>query len=509
MKKRITALFLAAVMLVLFVGCGNDGFDYTKSDLSEYITLNREQYIGQTVEITYPEAVDDAFLDAYVRENILIPNKVNVYLTNRETKKDDIVGLYYRATTEKDGKTIELLTNITSSNEAQYKIGSNSLKFGEAFDAALVGLPMTHTLTKKTTGEIKEGDNLYVTYSYRYAVVGTDGKTSYKSSSQTTPVCWNLSKLKTEATYGEGFVDSLLGKSIGKTHVIKGRFDANNDGIIDEVTFDLAVGFATEEKPATFTVTYPDDAEVSEFKGKAVTFHVFVSGISATAKELLTEKIVTETIGYVVKEEDKGKAVEAYLRDLKKSLEDSRAAAIQTEAVSVLWERLAKEATILNLPQEVLNYYYDVQYEEARTAFDNNKDKIDVQSLDEFLRTYYDMPKDKTYQVYFEEMAKEQAISQLIYYTIVRRENIKVTDEEYKKARPDYIAQMIYSQSLNYYQTYGQYVEFTENDIISAYGEEYIEASVRSSILTQKLEDFLYDNLTVKEKVEEAPSTSK
>ncbi len=503
------ALLLAAVMLVLFVGCGNEGFDYTKSDLSKYITLNREQYIGQTVEIEYPDVVDDAFIDAYVRENILIPNKVNVYVTNRETKKDDIVGLYYRATTEKDGKTVELLTNITSANEAQYKIGSNSLKFGEDFDKALVGLPMTHTLTKKTTGEIKEGDTIYVAYSYRYAVVSADGKTSYKSISQTKPVCWNLSEMKADAAYGEGFVDSLVGKSIGTTHVIKAGFDANNDGTVDEVTFDLTVGFATEETPATFKVTYPDDAEVSEFKGKDVTFQVFVSGISATAKELLTEKIVTETIGYVAKEEDKGKVVEAYLRDLKKSLEESRAAAIKTEAVSVLWERLAKEAKILDLPQAVLNYYYDMQYEEARAAFDKNKNNIDVQSLDEFLRTYYDMPKDKTYQVYFEEVAKEQAISQLIYYTIVRRENIEVTKEEYKKARPDYIAQMIYSQSLNYYQTYGQYVEFTESDIVSAYGEEYIEASVRNSILTQKVEDFLYDNLTVKEKVEDTPATSK
>ncbi|MBO7225734.1 MAG: hypothetical protein J6V35_07475, partial [Bacteroidales bacterium] len=137
---------------------------------------------------------------------------------------------------------------------------------------------------------------LYVTYSYnnKYKTEGTDGAEVEKSKTvkQETAVRFDLAELAESGRYGEGFVDSLVGKDIGASHTIKTSFDANDDGVAEDVTFNLTVSRANKENPVTFTVKYPSDYSLASVKGKEVTFYVCVNGVAGTADELLTEEVL-------------------------------------------------------------------------------------------------------------------------------------------------------------------------------------------------------------------------
>ncbi len=498
--KLLTVMLAVLMLCPLFTACSQE-FDYMTSDLSEYIALKRDQYTGQTVEIEMPPKIDDAYVDGYIRDEVLSDKGISIYMTDRNTATGDLLGLFYRVTAEVDGKDSELLSNILEEDAEAYRLGSNDLKFGAEFDRALTDLDMTNTLVKKTEGKVKPNQVLYATYSYSYPVY-VEEKKEWKTVAQTATTRLDLAELAENGRFGEDFVNNLTDKDIGKKHSIDTKFDANGDGVAEDVIFSITVKLAVEEKPVTFTVTYPDDHELKALAGKTVRFFVCVNGRLGSAKELLTEEIVKETIKYTPKDEDKNSdTVDAYIRDVKELLTDSRQEKIQSDAVDALWEQLRESVNIIALPEDKVTAYYDAMYEQTKSAFSTYNTQVGAGSLDEFIEIYYGVEEGTKHQDYFRECAENDVRDKLIYYTVLRNEGITVTDREIEETRPDVMTQLIYSYTVQYYQAYGTWQSFTEKDMVDRFGEEYILNSVRETLLSQKMETFLYENLTVKEKV--------
>ena len=496
---KAVALLLVAVTIFLLAGCSGGTFDYTSIKLSDYITLEQSQYIDRTVEIEIPEEIDDDYVNDYVVQNFLKEADINIYKTDGIISDGDTVGIYFRATAETNGKTTDLSSNITDKDSAQCKLGEDTLKLGEEFEKKLVGAAV-NPLKKTTNGTVKAGDVLYVTYKYQYQATDANGKTSTKTVMQTGLARWDLSKMTEEGTYGAGFAASLVGKSIGGTHVLSANFDASGDGIPEDVVVTVTVSFALEGTPTTFTVSYPADYEEEIYRNKEVTFHVYVSGRIAKARELLTEEIVTETIGYEVAEEDKDRVIDAFLEDTKEKLIEKREETIKSNAVSALWTLLEKDAKIKKYPEKAIDEYYERYYEQVCAQYDAYKDQLNVQSLDEFLRAQHGMPEKMTYGEFLRNTAMDEVKYRLIYYSIVDQQNLSVSQKDFEAERATYMEELLFYEEYNYYQNYGQYRDFNEQDLYNAYGKEEVENSIREKMLDKKVTDFLFENLNVTEK---------
>ena len=97
--KRLLSFTLAILMLAacFLTSCGADkNFDYTKEDLSKYITLSLDAYQGKTVTIEEPDKVDQSLINEYVRW-YLSQCSVEVFLDDKTVKEGDVIALYYRA----------------------------------------------------------------------------------------------------------------------------------------------------------------------------------------------------------------------------------------------------------------------------------------------------------------------------------------------------------------------------------------------------------------------------
>ncbi len=509
LKRRLISLVLCTLMLLpaLLTSCGNDEFDFMKEDLSKYITLTSDQYLNQTVEVEMPDPVDDAAVDAYVRE-ILGNYGVEVYLDDKTVEENDIVSLYYRATILENGKIKELKTNYASGAVA-YDLAKDTLSFSEDFNKNLIGISTERSLEKKTSGDVEEDQILYVTYSYSYKVT-ENGKDVWKTHKQSDAERWDLTELAEKGTYGDDFIDKMLQKKIGKSNQsFSTTFDANDDGVPDKVTFNLTILFAVEEDPVTFTLTYPKDYGLAEFKEKEVTFHVCINGVAGTADELLTEKIVKDTLKYKPEKDDEYKddIVKSFLNRVRKTLQDSYDNTLRSLAIGALFESFYEDLKVKKYPDGLVDEYYDSMVKEARAYYEQYNQQIGADNLNDFVIKYYSLPEKTNYKTYFRDQAKDAIKYSLVYYTIVRNEGLAVTDEEYEKDRSKYMDEFIYEQEMAYYQQTGYFAGYTEESLTKIYGAEYLESTIRQAILSEKVNAYLYEHLTVEEKQETEDKT--
>ena len=506
---RLIATALAGVMLLASIGCGSPEFDYETSDLTPYVEIASNLYKGQKLTIAPIDEVDDAYVDEYIRTNVIAPNNKSIYLTDKDVKEGDVIALYYRALVQnEDGTKKELYSNFGDQSPKAYDLAANELKFGEEFSSYIVDYAPLHCkLEQRATGKVKDTDEvIYATYSYSY-LISKDGESKkYKTVVKDTATRLELAEL--DALYGEGFTSNLVDKNIGASFTFKTSFDATGDGVAEDVTFDMTVSHVSIEVPMSFTLTYGDDCEDEALRGKTVEFFVCINGVRGTARELLTEEFLKDTVKYELSEEDKEadkSMIDAFLEEVKESLLEQRKLSLQAAVTSAVFQKIYKEVKFKKLPEEKVDEIYDTMEAEARYYYENYNEQVGASSLNAFIIAYYGLETDTDYKEYFKTTAETSVKEWLIFYTIARAEGIKVTDAEYEEEYDSYIAQMIYNETYAYYAQTGQYVTITEKDLLNKYGKEYIEASIRQSILEGKLQEFLYEQNTyeMKEETEE------
>ena len=198
MKKRILALALVLVTLVtVLTGCA---YRYDKKDMSQYVTV-ADDYKGLLDFLTSITIEGDDFgpytEGSTVRDDKVL-EKIDATLADKITtgddkklKEDAVYGLrqqifYAFYCTDKDGNIFEtknmdgaklakFLSNPTYVNGAateELALDSDLLK---AIFAAIKDKKVTeYAYESKTTGDLKEGDTVFVTYKYTYV---KDGKT--------------------------------------------------------------------------------------------------------------------------------------------------------------------------------------------------------------------------------------------------------------------------------------------------------------------------------------------
>lgn len=129
MKKILSLILASLFVLTAFVGCGKDEkFDYTKADLSKYVTLG--EYLGVTVEVEDRALTEDDIQKGI--DSLLTENSETVKITDRVAADGDTVNISYVG--KKDGIAFEGGT----ANGASLVLGSNT--YIDGFEEGLVGV---------------------------------------------------------------------------------------------------------------------------------------------------------------------------------------------------------------------------------------------------------------------------------------------------------------------------------------------------------------------------------
>lgn len=239
--------------------------------------------------------------------------------------------------------------------------------------------------------------------------------------------------------------------------------DGFEDGLVG-----VAVG-ETVDLPLTFPENYGN----SELAGQDVVFTVTVNEIKRIP-ELTAELVSTISDGEY-------SDVDTYREYIRSKLAEDKEASQESQMKSDLMTMVANVCEVKEYPQEMVDYgmaNMDDYYRSMASYYS--------MEFDEFLTTYLGMTEEQ-----FEEEALEAVkmnLDQEMYLkAIAENEGMELSEEEYK-TESDELA--------------GQYGYETGEELAAAYGED----TVRTSILQNKVMDFLLDNAVVKDGDAEAES---
>ena len=211
----------------------------------------------------------------------------------------------------------------------------------------------------------------------------------------------------------DGFAQGMLGMSVGETK--------------------------------SLAITFPTDYHSSEMAGKKVEFEVKVNYIAKT-------EFTDDAANYISNGQYKTK--NEYIQSIKDSLQEE----LDTHNKEQIWNTILANATVIEIPQQQLDYIYNMFVEEV-----------------EYYRSMYAMYYGVNYT--FEEMlpmfgfankealveyAKDYVKNDLVYYAIMQAENIQVSDEEYRA----------------FMDTIMEQTGKTEEEILATYTEEYIKEQI-------------------------------
>ena len=293
-------------------------------------------------------------------------------------------------------------------------------------------------------GTVKDGDNVNISYVGKIDGKEFDGGTA---ENQTLTIG--------SGAFIDGFEDGLVGKKVG-----------------DKVTLDLKF-------PKTYGKTKNSDGkwEVSDknaakLAGKPVTFEVTINSKQVTETPKYDEKFIKENSDY-----DNKKDYEASVKEeLQKSKEET---AVDT-AKQTLWSEAVENAEVKKYPKGAVTQEQEALIEQYKLMAQNyNMEWAD------FLKTYMQTT-EKDFQKQAKTYGKSVAKQKLVLYAISDKENLKISNGDYKKR----LKEMLKNAGMTEKQFKEQY-----NQTLEEYAEQN---DFKANFLSEKVNDFIYKNAKAK-----------
>lgn len=227
----------------------------------------------------------------------------------------------------------------------------------------------------------------------------------------------------------------------------------------------------SKDAPYELNVTFPESYGSKDLAGKSVIFKVWIVYSVEYSIPELTDEFVTEKLKFTT---ESGNVCEAYKSYVKDSLEQEAESNRKSAVANYIIDKIKDEATVIEYPEQAVDYhyqYYISRYEQymAYYGFD---------SLDEFLPTILGLKDGEDWHDKLTDMAKSDALNDMIFNAIAQKESLTVTDEEYQSRVKYYV---------EYYTANG--VKITEEELIQYVGEN----AIRQDALYNKVYDRLAD----------------
>ena len=225
---------------------------------------------------------------------------------------------------------------------------------------------------------------------------------------------------------------------------------AENNGYIDWFEDDLygIMPGTTVKSTGKFPENYHE-----HLAGKEVTFEITLNYIAGhyTIPEL-TDEFIKEKTGKETLEEYK-----AFLREL---LQAELDAEYEIGKFQLMWQQILDSAKVVSLPESQVMYYYTSQ----RSMYEAYAAQYGY-TYEEFLE------QAGATDEYIVELTEARVKEEILFYSIVKTENLEVTQEDYANGILQYAADQ----------------GMTESELVEQYGEDYI----RECVLWDKLMVYL------------------
>jgi FKBP-type peptidyl-prolyl cis-trans isomerase (trigger factor) len=500
--KRSTRLIAAiAVLLALcltLASCGG-GYPYMKRNLSKYVTLSREDYIGIPLTLTEDYTVTEEDIDKEIGLIRLAHRElVKKGLTLGKVAWGDDAYIYYWGTYKKNGYDIQFNGGTNMSDRSAYQLPIGSGTFIEGFEDGLIGIRASNTsMTRDNVNggsTIKAGQIVYLNVDYRY-----DDGTGKVTSGEFIDLRVDLADpgifaaLLTGGENGESFADTFLGKKVGDgfdfgygKNATNGRltFDWDGNGTASEklAISGKIVGIA-EETSVEVKANFPKDYGNEELNGVEATFHVVVTMVDKYTVPALTEEMVKEEFSDFDKgEEEFEVALRAYLRDM---LEEEADTTRKNDLRDLIFEHLKEKAKFTGkYPKKALKEAYGEQYDLYESEYYYYCDYVKQQygseysgDIEDYVAFQYGLAEDVSLKDYLNAEAKNIVREKLLLYSIIKAEGWDLTDAEYDEESEKVLAQFAKSYSS------------TPEKILNTLGEDYIYEYVLFKKAINKLID--------------------
>lgn len=478
----VAALTLGIVFSVVY----SRDVNYIEDNLSLYISLSEKDYKGYTLEVLYDEMsesdVDRKIMSLrYQKRKGILNNGGNIINLNQPVNVGDTVKIFYRGyTKDANGVQTDFAGGCNFTGSA-HSLEIGSLGFIPGFEESIVGVkPNDYSkLSVKKTGTVSAGDVIYLSYK----AMLPDGSSVTKSSERI-----DLSAGDVDARYGTGFAEFFNEATIGKK-ISENKTFAMGTG--SAVYFDMKVDYATsgEDNPLTINAYFPADYSEPTLRGKTVFFDVFFQEVIAYDTPEYNDTFITETLG--ISEETLSKyegstTVEKHRNMLKGAIEEEYLSRKKPLVEDAVWEHLHEVVKVKKLPQNQVDDEYYKTYNEIEIAYSYYSSVYP--SIDEFAVAYLGITDGTNWKDYMRKNAEGVIREKLIFYYIIREENMLPDAAEYEKRYNeivqeylDYHMEQTYKEELAAIKTEAERVKKIaeiKEEMLNFYGEEYFSEIV-------------------------------
>ena len=478
----VSLLLVAALVLgiVISVITSRD-VDFLGDNLSMYISLSEKDYKGYTLEVLYDELrvsdVDRKIMALrYQKRGGALHNGGNVINLNLPIDAGDTVKIYYRGYTLDEEGRENAFDGGCNFSGTPYSLGIGSLGFIPGFEESLMGVkPNDYSrLNLKRSGKVEAGDVIYLSYK----AMLPDG-TSVSAKSERI----DLSQSDVDAVYGTGFSKYFIGAVIGNKMSQNVTFDKDGGSA---VYFDMTVEYATvgKDNPLTIEAYFPANYQEPTLRGTTVLFDVYFEEVIVYDTPEYNAEFITQTLKVTedsLASYDGADVVEKHRNMLKAEIEKEYQKSKKEAVEEAAWAHLHEVVKIKRLPKNQVDDVYYEYYEEIESMYKSYAQYYS--SVDEFAAAYLKITDGTDWKEYIRTRAEGVVTEKLIFYYIIREENLLPTDAEYEarynenvKEYLDYYTGGIYKDELDKIENEAdreKRIAEIKAEMMNYYGEEY------------------------------------
>ncbi len=441
MKRFITAailLSLSASLLCGLTSCKKTPvvyrYDYLAEDLSQYIELADSDYKGYDLTVKMTE-VTDAVVEEWILYTLTehkLEEAKNPGKTAPLTAGDVLEAWYRPYIIDENGREIELnvgsgVLGASGVTDGKITIGGGTLPIG--IESSLIGViiadyPTMESVALKAGDLISESDVLYISYS----LLSPEGKKSY------TNVRIDLTRTDLDDEFGSGFRDALLGTAITEDGKLASFTAVGKDGRYVYENVRVTDAYPKDAKHITLKATLPHGYSNYDLACGEVYYDIFPEYFTAYDVPELNAEFIRDTLK--ISDEELAKhegadAVEKYRAYMRAELirqNEEELRAIQEEA---MWYHYNDVAEVKSYPEDAVLAIYDKNLEELELVWESYKDSYP--DFDDFARAYLSLTADSDWRAKLRDDAEAEVKEKLIFYYIVRKENLLPAEEKYKE----------------------------------------------------------------------------
>lgn len=207
------------------------------------------------------------------------------------------------------------------------------------------------------------------------------------------------------------------------------------------------VGHKIGEK-VKLDLTFPEDYQSAELAGKAVVFNVTINSIKVSVLPELNDEYVKANTDY--------KTVAEYKEGTRKDLAASNEETMKNDKISSIIGTVVANSKISSYPQTLVDYYgYEMESYYSQYAQMYGMELSAFLEANGMTQASYDENK-KSY-------AEGRAAQELVLNSIIKAENITLSDAEYTKGLAEYMEKYNITTEDEFYQKYGTKEQVSES----------------------------------------------